>query len=264
MLAEITSKPAAADNLLASLETSGAIGRITLRREPVNAFNDELTKALDLALDQAEAANLTVLLIGSSVRAFSAGADLKMVARRTGSEAGAAAMEATVRSMHRVFDRIASLDAVTVAEIGGVALGGGLELALACDLRIVAESALLGLPEPGVGLLPGAGGTQRLTRLCGAGLAARVILAGDKLNGPQAVAAGLAQWSVPVEELRAQSDALAARIASFSRMALVETKRCMALAAMPGGGGSQAEIAAIRKLMTNPDSAARVAAFAAR
>lgn len=260
---EISVLTADAAGQLVGFEATGPVGRITLRRAPVNAFNDALIEALDQALDQAQAAGITVLVIKSDFRAFCAGADLKMIAQRTGSLAGAEAMESTVRAMHRVFDRIASLDAVTVAEMSGAALGGGLELALACDLRIVSDDAVLGLPEPGVGLIPGAGGTQRLTRLCGAGVAARMILAGDKLSGPESVAIGLAQWCVLTTELRSQSEAIAARIASFSRAALTESKRCMTLAARSGNSGSQAEIAAIRKLMTDPDSAARIAAFAA-
>ncbi len=251
-------------NPLVEFASQGAVGRIILRRAPVNAMNDALIEAMDRALDEAEQAGARVVIFASEERAFCAGADLKMVGSRVGHEEGAAAMEHTVRMMHRVFDRIERLDAVTIAEIGGIALGGGLELALACDLRIAADTAILGLPEPDVGLLPGAGGTQRLTRLCGPGLAARVILAGDKLTAAQAVEAGLVQWTAPAAELTVRATDMANRIAGFSAMALIEAKRCIALATLPGHGGAQAEIAAIRKLMTNPDSARRVAAFVAR
>ena len=91
-------------------------------------------------------------------------------------------MRATVRRFHEVYDHLAALPLVTIAEIEGHALGGGLELALACDIRIASHTAKLGLPETKVGLLPGAGGTQRLTRLCGEGIAARIILSGDVVD----------------------------------------------------------------------------------
>jgi len=249
---------------LAAFSCEGGVGRIVMHRPPVNALDDALVAALDRAVDQAIEAEVAVLVLASGNRAFCAGADLKMVHSRTGHAEGVAQMEVSVRSMHRLFDRVAELPCVTIAEIDGVALGGGLELALACDLRLAGEDALLGLPEPAVGLLPGAGGTQRLTRLCGAGMANRIILAGDRITGADAAAQGLVQWACPSSELPRRTNELARRIASFSPAAIIESKRCIALAAMPGRGGAEAEIAAIRKLMTNPDSAARIAAFAAR
>ena len=117
-----------------------------------------------------------VLLIRSSLRIFSAGADLKLMRDCFATEDGPGRMIETVRRMQRLFDRIEALPQVVVAEIGGAAHGGGFELALACDLRVAAESARLGLPEARLGLLPGAGGTQRLSRLAGPGVARRLIL----------------------------------------------------------------------------------------
>lgn len=249
---------------LVSFRQEGGIGTILLQRPPVNAISDALIGQLDAALDEAEAAALPIVRLRSTARAFCAGADLRMVGGRVGNTEGAAAMEATVRSFHRVFDRLASLPAVTMAEIGGVALGGGLELALACDLRLVSDEARLGLPEPGVGLLPGAGGTQRLTRLCGAGIAARIILAGDQIDGAEAVRLGLAHWCVPLGDLEAESDRIAARISGFSAEALRLSKRCIELAGLPGPGGADAEISGIVRLMMAPDTHERVTAFLSR
>lgn len=247
-----------------SFHLEDRVGTILLQRPPVNVINDELIEHLEIALDKAVEAAVTVVRLRSATRAFCAGADLKMVSGRVGRAEGAAAMEATVRRFHKTFDRIASLPAVTVAEIGGVALGGGFELALACDLRLVAADARLGLPEPGVGLLPGAGGTQRLTRLCGAGTAARIILAGDWLDGAEAVRLGIAQWCVPPEDLEAHGRTIAHRIESLPAESLRLSKRCIELAGLPGPGGADAEIAAIAKLMMSAEARDRISAFLTR
>lgn len=148
----------------------GPVAVLTLSRAPVNAIDDILIDALEAAFEAIERNNrLTVLRIRSNRKVFCAGADLRMIAGRFGTEEGKAAMVASVRRFHAVFDRLAALPMVTLAETERHAIGGGLELALACDLRIAACEARLGLPEVNVGLIPGAGGTQRLTALCGAG-----------------------------------------------------------------------------------------------
>ncbi len=102
------------------------------------------------------------------------------------SEAGRLQMVELAAKMQRVFAQLEAMPMVTVAQIEGAALGGGFELALACDLRVVADTARIGLPEAGLGLLPGAGGTQRLTRLCGDAVARRMILSAEVLDGVQA------------------------------------------------------------------------------
>src|SRR5690606_10957433 len=127
-----------------------------------------------------------VLMIRSSQRAFSAGADLRLMRDcLAGAQQAQDDMVEMVRRMQRLYDRLVLLPQVVVAEIGSAALGGGLELALACDLRIAAEEAALGFPEVQLGLLPGAGGTQRLTRLCGPGIARRLVLTAEKITGKQ-------------------------------------------------------------------------------
>ena len=118
----------------------------------------------------------SVLLLRSSERAFCAGADLALMKSRFDTQPGRERMVAFVREMQRVYAQLERLPLVTIAEIGGAAMGGGLELALACDFRIAADDATLGLPEARLGLLPGAGGTQRLTRIAGEAIAKRLIL----------------------------------------------------------------------------------------
>ncbi|MEP9352681.1 enoyl-CoA hydratase/isomerase family protein [Xanthobacter sp. KR7-65] len=243
----------------------GAIVTLTLVRPPVNAIDDAMLSELDAALASVAAdATVALLRISSALPVFCAGADLAMVGARLADAHGAAAMTATTRLFHQVYDRLAGMPAVTLAEMEGHALGGGLELALACDLRIASHAARLGLPEAKVGLLPGAGGTQRLTRLCGPGVAARLILGGELVDGAEAERLGLVQWSAPAGEVRARADAVAARIADLSPESLRAAKACIALAAPVSPEGAAAEIAGIGALMGEAGTRRRVAAFLQR
>ena len=125
-------------------------------------------------------------------------------------------MYAYVAGIQRLYFRIEALPQVTLAEIGGAAMGGGFELALACDLRIAANEAKVGLPEARLGLIPGAGGTQRLTRLCGPALASRLILGAEILDGAAAAGLGVVHWAVPRAELAERAAELARRIAGLA------------------------------------------------
>ena len=151
--------------------TSGPVTVLTLSQPPVNAISEEWVRTFEAILDDLACGPLcTVLHIRSDQKVFCAGADLQKVRTYMEAPDGAERMYAYVAGIQRLYARIERLPQVVVAEIGGAAMGGGLELALACDLRIAATEARLGLPEVRLGLLPGAGGTQRLTRLCGAAL----------------------------------------------------------------------------------------------
>lgn len=164
--------------------TSGTVTVVTLSQPPVNAISEQWVRAFDAILDDlAGGPPCTVLHIRSDQKVFCAGADLREVRTHMEAPDGADRMYAYVAGIQRLYARIERLPQVVLAEIGGAAMGGGLELALACDLRIAATEARLGLPEVRLGLLPGAGGTQRLTRLCGAALAARLILGAEILDG---------------------------------------------------------------------------------
>jgi len=247
------------------LALEGAVAVMTLSRAPVNAIDDRLTDGLEAALAELEQNDqVAVLRIRSDQRVFCAGADLRMIGDRFGTEAGSAAMVASVRRFHAVFDRIAALPMVILAEIAGHALGGGLELALACDLRIAAHEAKLGLPEVNVGLIPGAGGTQRLTALCGPGVASRLILTGEVVSGQTAEKLGLVQWSAASAEFGGVANAIVERIAKLSPEALRAAKNCIRLAGSQNRAGFAAEIDGIGALMLEADTARRVAAFVAR
>ena len=244
------------------------IGRIvvaTLSRPPVNALNDELIDRLDAILDHAiEDQEVTVLLIRSDQQAFCAGADLALMQSCFGTLEGPDVMLDLVRRMHRLYARIESSPLLTIAEIGGAAMGGGLELALACDIRVAAIEAKLGLPEVGLGLLPGAGGTQRLTRICGFGIANRLILGGEIVDGAAAERLGIVQWAQPLSQLRQWARELATRFAQAPRPALAASKQCLAAFGDPHRDGYAEELVATRKLYQHPETRRRVAEFLER
>lgn len=247
-----------------NVEDLGAVVRITMQRPPVNALSTEFIAGFMQVLDDLSAKqDLVVLHLRSDQKAFCAGADLTQVASCFASENGADVMRQNIVKFHALFDRLEALPCVTLAEIGGSALGGGFELALACDLRMAATSAKLGLPEAKLGLIPGAGGTQRLTRLCGPGTAARIILGCDVVDGATACQLGMVQWAVASEQLAQEALALAQRIASQSAPALQVAKRCLARVGRLAPAGFEAELDGIQALVGTPQAQTRVKAFLA-
>jgi enoyl-CoA hydratase/carnithine racemase len=235
---------------------------VTLQRAPVNAINDELLAQLDAVLDEAEAdERIAVLHLRSALKVFCGGADLGLIRSSVATPQGRNEMVTIVQRMQRVFARLENVGCVTLAELGGATVGGGFELALACDWRIAAHEARIGLPEAGLGLLAAGGGTQRLTRLVGPGIARRLILGAETVGGVEAERLGLVQWSVPAAQLADAARALALRCAAMPRLALAENKRCIALASAPHGDGFAAEIAATRRLYEHPETRRRVSAF---
>lgn len=253
---------------MAALVSTERVGRVlvaTLSRAPVNAFDDALIAALDAVLDQATADDGVALLhLKSDQRSFSAGADLALMQDCFATPQGPDAMTALVRRMQRLFLRLENAALVTLAEIETSALGGGLELALACDLRVAAVQARLGLPEASLGLLPGAGGTQRLTRLCGPGVARRMILGAEVIDGAEAASLGLVQWARPRDRLAAFTAELAARLAASPKAALAANKRCIAASGDARRDGYAEELAATRALYDHPETRRRVSDFLAR
>jgi enoyl-CoA hydratase len=246
-------------------ERRGRVLVATLSRPPVNALDDSLIDALHAVLDIAIAdAGIAVLHIRSAERVFSAGADLALIRQCFEAEGGPDAMTEVVRHMQRLYERLEAAPLATVAEIGAAALGGGLELALACDLRVAAQDAMLGLPESSLGLVPGAGGTQRLTRLCGPGVAKRMILGAELVSGAQAQAIGIVQWALPGDEVAAWTAALTQRLSAMPKEALAANKRCIAAQTNPDRDGYAEELAETRALYDHPETRQKVTAFLSR
>lgn len=247
-----------------NLEIANRVATLVLERPPVNAINDAWVAAFHARLDELEAReDWAVLHIRSALRVFSAGADLNDIRERFETSHGIAALAKSNRGYQRLFARIEALPRVTIAEIGGAAMGGGLELALACDLRIAAREAKLGLPEVRLGLLPGAGGTQRLARLCGRAVALRLILGAEVLNGAESERLGIAQWSAPAAELPAAAAVLAKHYAELPAHAAAEAKACIALAHDSAEDGFEREVTGSVALLQNAETRALVARFLA-
>jgi len=239
-----------------------AVATLTLSRPPVNAISETLIVQFHAALDDLAArTDWTVLHVRSDQKVFCAGADLNEIRERILAPGGPDRMFAYAAGLQRLYARIELLPQVTIAEIGGAATGGGLELALACDLRIAAVEAKLGLPEVRLGLIPGAGGTQRLTRLAGRPVAQRLILGAELVDGAAARDLGIVQWAVPRSELSRHAVDLARRIAELPAAALAESKSCIAAAGEPGRGGYSSELESTRLLLTNAETRRRVEAF---
>jgi enoyl-CoA hydratase len=200
------------------LERDGAVAILTINRPKVlNALNtetiDELRRAiLDLRHDDGVRA---VILTGAGEKAFVAGADINELAVQT----PAGGREHAVRGQH-VFDVIENMGKPVIAAINGYALGGGCELAMACTLRIAADTAKLGQPEINLGIIPGYAGTQRLARLIGKGRALELLLTGDPVSAAEAHRLGLVNRVVPAGELMAEARRLAAALAAKAPLAV--------------------------------------------
>lgn len=195
---------------------------LTLNRpSAMNSLNGPILDALDAAFRQAhrDSSVRVVILTGSGDRAFCAGADLK--------ERGSMSEDEVAWRIERyreVFGRIARLSKPVICAINGYAFGGGLELAMACDLRLVARETKVGLTELGLGIIPGAGGTQRLPRLVGAAKAKELMFTAARLTGEEAAELGIANRCVDLAQLRDASLEMAQQIAQSAPIALAQAK----------------------------------------
>ena len=196
-----------ADSLVL-VERDGAIAVVLLNRpDQLNALSDELMEelvAILIELDRDQ--SVRAIVLGGSERAFAAGADI-------GELAQASAIDLYYQRRIERWDAIRGLWTPLIAAVSGYCLGGGCELAMACDLIVASESAQFGQPETGLGIIPGAGGTQRLTRVVGKALAMDVILSGRRLSADEALAAGLVARVVPNEAWLEEAKGLAREIA---------------------------------------------------
>ncbi|NGP05525.1 enoyl-CoA hydratase/isomerase family protein [Rhodococcus sp. 14C212] len=238
------------------------VGIITLDRPPANAFDEAQAEALAEAVTTlGEDPAVRAVLIRSARRIFCGGADIAMMESwSTRPDRGARLRRFTAR-LQDVFARLEALPKPSVAALAGAATGGGLELALACDFRVAGASVKLGLPEVGIGLLPGAGGTQRLTRLAGPSVAHRLVLGAELVTGREAERLGIVQWATDAD-VETEARALADRLAQLPPAAYAAAKRC--IVAARGEEGFARELDEISRLIETPDTVRLLEGFVAR
>lgn len=240
-------------------DVEGRIGVATLNRGPVNGLNDAWVARLHEVLDEAEKQKICVLHIRSALKVFCGGADLNQIRERFGLSIDEQLKSG--RLYQGVFARLEEFPGVTLAEINGAAFGGGLELALACDLRIASSAAKISLPEVGLGLLPGAGGTQRLTRICGRANALRMILGAEVIDAAEALSRGVVHWVAESANVAAEAAKIAARYAKMPKLAVAAAKAAILAADKAGVDGFEMETSGLRGLFSSEETRTLVAAF---
>ena len=206
------------------VEREGRVAILTINRpDKLNALNEQVRNDMLEILGQIETDDSVgvVVVTGAGEKSFIAGADIGEFAGRTPFD-----QRQAMRSP-RIFDVMAGFPKPVIAMINGFCLGGGCELAMSCDIRIASEKARFGQPEINLGLIPGGGGTQRLSRLVGVGHAMRLILTGDMIPAAEAKEIGLVELVVPAEELRAKTLELANKIAGKSPLTLKVAKEAL-------------------------------------
>jgi enoyl-CoA hydratase len=242
------------------VEKKGSVGVVTLNRpSALNALSLGLMKALVDALEAFDAdPEIRVLLIAGSPRAFAAGADINEMKDL----ADAVAAKNSLEDHLARWDRVGRLKKPTIAAVSGFALGGGCELALACDVVIASETAWFGQPETAIGVIPGAGGTQRLTKAVGKALAMDMALTGRRLSAREALAHGLVARVVAPEVLQDEALKIAVQVAAQAPLAVRAAKAAVAAAADRGlDAGLKAERAAFYALFGTRDQKEGMRAF---
>jgi enoyl-CoA hydratase/carnithine racemase len=243
---------------LVRYQADGAVAVITLDRPPVNALSGQLVADLEEAIDRSAAGAVRAVVVTGSPH-FAAGADISefKAAMDSGGSAASLGVE-----LGQALNTLAALPKPVIAAVRGFALGGGLELAMSCDLRVLSEGARVGQPEIKLGVIPGAGGTQRLTRLVGVGRAKDLVLTGRMIDAPTALAWGLADRVVPEDELDAAARALADELAAGATVAMAIGKDVIDDGfSMRLGDALAIEAAGFRKAFETEDAREGVAAF---
>ena len=243
-----------------STERRDAVALVTIDNPPMNALSAALLDELEAEIDalDADADVRAIVLRGGGERAFVAGADIKEfpALRESASEGGSA------RGIQRLGHRMDAADTPFVAAIWGFCLGGGLELAMCCDIRVCADDATLGQPEIKLGLIPGGGGTQRLPRLVGQGRAMFLNLTGDFVDAETAYQWGLVDRVVPGAEVEEAAVAIAGRIAAQSPHAVAVLRELARTTRdLPLGEGLRREADGFVRCLRSEDGAEGVAAF---
>lgn len=240
------------------LHVEDGIGSITLARPPVNALDTEMLGRLEAIVDEADGrADVRCLVIRSRApKAFCAGADIQMIDAFADDHDG---MIDFVARLQQLYERIETSPLPSIAAISGTATGGGLELALACDLRIAGNDVVIGMPEVAIGLFPGAGGTQRLTALAGRGTSMRMILTGELVTGAQAAELGIVQWALPVSEVEIATKDIAQGLSDTPAATLAAAKECIGRAR--SREGFEDELRLTRSLLGTPETSQLIRKF---
>ncbi len=241
------------------VDVDGGVAVVTVNRpDKRNALNSQVRSETVAALDalRDDDSVRVVVFTGAGEKAFVAGADIGEFAQRTPLE------QREAMTGRRVFDEIAAFPKPTVAMINGFCLGGGCELALACDVRVASDAARLGQPEINLGIIPGGGGTQRLPRVVGTGQAMRLILSGEIIDTAEALRIGLVDVVHPAAELRERTMEFARGMAAKSPVALRMAKAAVRAAAeMPLAAGLAYETELFVTCFGSDDKREGVAAF---
>jgi enoyl-CoA hydratase/carnithine racemase len=213
------------DDHVVAFSKSGQLGYISLNRPPANSYEIKFMEQLDSAIEAAGADDeVRVVIVKSELpNFFSAGADIKAFMANSISKN----ME-MIRFAHKALSKIGQSDKIFIAAINAHALGGGLEIALACDLRFAQEGSYkLGLPEVTLGLLPGNGGTQRLPRLIGKNKALEMMVSGETVSPEEALRLRLVNRLIPTDQLMEQTEMFAEKLASGASLAIQNIKRAI-------------------------------------
>lgn len=205
-------------------EPHGAVAYLIINRpEALNALNSQVIADLDAALDAVDLDSVRCLIVrGAGEKSFVAGADIAQMKGLNKAEG-----EAFGKQGNDVMRKLETLPIPTIAAVGGYALGGGCELAMSCDFRICSDTAVFGQPETGLGITPGFGGTQRLARLVGPGMAKQMIYTARNIKADEALRIGLVNAVYPHEELYAAAEKLAGQIAANAPIAVRASKRAI-------------------------------------
>lgn len=205
--------------------TQNAVTTVMINKpEVMNAMNDEVMSDLSTTFQELENSVDTrvILLTGAGEKAFVAGGDIRIMQPKTAGEARETALKA-----QKLLDQIEQCKKPVIALLNGYTLGGGLELAMACDMRIAADHAKLGQPEINLAIIPGFAGTVRLSRLVGKGIAKEMVFTGEMISAKRAYEIGLVNTVVPKEELHTEGAKLAEKIATKSNIALQYAKEAI-------------------------------------
>jgi enoyl-CoA hydratase len=244
------------------LTISHHIARITLHNPPANVLNLSVLKELELVLNELEEDEyVRAVIVTGTGRFFCAGADINELAHLNTVHGGS---EFAARGQS-LLNRIERSDKPVLAAINGTCVGGGLELALACHIRMAAAGAMLGLPEIKLGLIPGFGGTQRLPRIVGPSKAAEMILTGTSVSAEEALRMGLLSQVLPKHELITQVEALAASIITHGRTAVEAALHAIRVGIdIPLSEGLAREAEIFGRLCVSPDKQDAVQTFLER